>query len=173
MNYVLIALIFPVIGVILYLIKNKDNKNEETKQKQNIEKSFKEDYEKQLLTLNIKLRTNCSDPVIIKETEEIIDKLLKVTNLINEPKNYSELTPLINRIGEKYLPDNLTKYLNLDENTRLKQKNNYLEGLTILKKSIIEVENKLENNDIADFNKQISFLNAFFEGQYNSGGKNE
>ena len=169
-----IAIILIVVSVIAFIILGLKMSTTK-KQKKVVEevKEVKPDKTEEtinaIVNTNLALRTKCSDKEIIEKVETLINELIKVVELVNEEDNYTQNTPLINRMGVKYLPSYVNTYLNLEASVQAKRKDSFIEGLTTLNETIVKSRKTIENEDTAEFTKQMGFVNAFFEKDYNGG----
>lgn len=169
----LIAL--AIIGFIIYKKKQNSEGGESVENINQTDKPIVQEEDKSskaitaLVDTNIKLRTSCSDTNIIAPIETLIDELIEVVQLVNEEGNYTEHTPLINRMATNYLPNFLTTYLDLEDSKREAKTEKFLEGITTLKNTIHAAKDTLNNKDDKAFTKQMGFVKAFFDDDYTGG----
>jgi len=168
--YILIGLI--IVSVIAYFVLNKKKNNADSEnivKKTEVKKTKNEVNIENLLKTNVLLRTSCKDKDLLLKIESIIDLLREISKTVNLPENYSESTPLVNRMVEKYLPTYLNTFLNLDLKSKEEKKDSFIQGLNTLEKTLLDIDKSIKSNNIDEFSKQINFVNAFFEGDYSGG----
>lgn len=126
-----------------------------------------------LVNLNIGLRVSELNKESFKdlliEIETLIDDLITVVQLVNEEGKYTEHTPLINRIANVYLIRYISAFVELPINKKMEQKEQFKQGLDTLKNSIQAAKKTLENENNEEFVKQMGFVKAFFDGDFNGG----
>ncbi len=126
-----------------------------------------------LVKLNIGLRISELNKEafndLLVETETLIDDLIVVVQLVNEEGKYTEHTPLINRMANVYLVRYISAFVELPTNKKLEQKEQFKQGLDTLKNSIQAAKKTLENENNEEFVKQMGFVKAFFDGDFNGG----
>ncbi len=126
-----------------------------------------------LVHLNIGLRiselNNEQFKDLLIESETLIENLIEVVQLVNEEGKYSEHTPLINRMATTYLPRYIAAYVDLPTDKKLAQKVEFKKGLDSLRNSIQAARKTLENENNEEFIKQMGFVKAFFDGDFNGG----
>lgn len=180
MNLVTIIVVAALcaIGVGLYLRQSKkgstgsesvENINQKSKDSEPTSEQKNALAVDHLVNLNINLRVKTKDKEIISETESIIDELIEVVQVVNETGNYSEHTPLINRMATNYLPNLFKSYIDLPEEDQKRQADQFKEGLVTLKNTIHKAKTNLEDQDNVEFVKQMGFVKAFFEDDFNGG----
>lgn len=103
------------------------------------------------------------------EAETLINDLIEVVQLVNEEGKYTEHTPLINRMATVYLPRYVSAFIDLPKNQKFEQKDQFKAGLDTLKNSIQAARKTLENENNEEFTKQMGFVKAFFDGDFNGG----
>lgn len=180
------VLAFLLIVLIVIFVMKKDLilsklKKEEDSNIENIDQSTskveKEDSNaiaiENLVKLNIGLRLSELNKEAFKdllvETEALIDDLIVVVQSVNEEGKYTEHTPLINRMANVYLVRYISAFVDLPTNKKLEQKEQFKQGLDTLKNSIQAAKKTLENENNEEFIKQMGFVKAFFDGDFNGG----
>jgi len=151
-----------------YCIITKD-KNK--KEKENIVEEIKPDETETLIEniveLNLDLRLNLEDLYLIKEVEKLFDRLIELLKLVNVEENYTENTPLINRMAVSYLPKFVNNYLALNSDKKIENREEFLKGIKILDNTISKSYDNLSKKNTQEFNKQVGFIKSFFDGDFN------
>ena len=160
-----------VIFVLYKFYKNQDNSNNISKEKEKekpLKKTSKlEESINSLVYTNYNLRKRSNDKEVIDRVENIIDNLIEVLKDVNNENNYSENTPLMNRMATKYIPDYLNTYLSLTDKDSKKE--SFLKGLDSLEQTLFKAKNAIENQEIDEYSKQMGFIKAFFDDDFNGG----
>jgi hypothetical protein len=173
MNYILIVLVVAIAAVVfISMSRNKEAESPEEPVSNPVEEVEPDKVEiaiEKIVESNIALRTSGVDTSIVSEVESLFDELIEVVQLVNKTENYTENTPLINRMANHYLPNFLGSYIGLDKIEQEKQSDQFKKGIITLKETIHSAKDTLNKEDKAEFNKQVGFVKAFFEGDYNGG----
>lgn len=119
-----------------------------------------------IINTNAQLRLYGYNKEYIAKAEDIFDNLSEIILLVNQKDNYSENTPLINRIATTYLPKLINSFLSLSKEEQLKITTFY--GLDSVDLAINNARKSIELHNISEFNKQVNFMKSFFEGDYSN-----
>ena len=158
MEYLYVAIIILIV-IVLYIIfftKAKEPIIEE-------EVEVEDDAIKKLLRLNILVRKNTFESDLRDLIEQLIDDLRRITPAINERFKGSEMSWVINKMSDKYLPELVTPYLALSQDAQDKQKEKFVESLSSIDKELKEVEAMLNSSDKSDFESKARFIKHRFQ----------
>lgn len=181
MTYALIVILLVLIAVfffkreaILSKLKKEDTIENIDQTAQGVQKIDNNEVSiTNLVHLNIGLRVSDLNKEQFKdlliETETLIDDLIEVVQMVNEEGKYTEHTPLINRMATTYLPRYIAAYVDLPIEKKNEQKAEFKKGLDSLKNSIQAARKTLQNENNEEFIKQMGFVKAFFDGDFNGG----
>lgn len=121
-----------------------------------------------IVKMNLQLRLKTNDTEVRAGFENLFDKVIKLDNLVNDPKNFSELTVIFNRMTEKYIPNLLNPFLKMEESEQLKNKAVLIESLNTLAEQLEKTEEAFNSADVAELNKMASFIDTMIGGVYNA-----
>lgn len=122
----------------------------------------------EVVKMNLQLRLKTNDPEVRNGFENLFDKVIRLDNLVNDPKNYSELTVIFNRMTEKYIPNLLNPFLKMEASEQVKNKAVLIESLNTLAEQLERTEEAFNSADVAELNKMASFIDTMIGGVYNA-----
>jgi len=180
LNSLVIGICLITCCVLGYMVfknfKNKSKKNEEVVKETEVIKTQEEisnsESIQSIILCNLEFRLKNTNKDLEIAFESLCDKLIFVVEIVNEDKNYTENTPLINRMATNYLPKFTKTFLNVDAEKRVGAENQFKAGLESLNQTLSEVITNLENENNEEYAKQVGFIKAFFDGDYTGGDTN-
>lgn len=116
----------------------------------------------QLLRLNLDIQENWPGELVANTLEHIIEQLRALVPPLNDSHPGSELTWVVNRMIEDYLPRTVRPFLKLDAVARASQQENLLTSLEGLQAELDEIENLVRGQSETDFRAKAAFLRTRF-----------
>ena len=116
-----------------------------------------------LLQFNITLRDSVSNAEVVESTERVIDLVKELIEPVNRV-HISEMTPVVNRMVEKYLPSLIIPFMKLTDEQQAQNVSTLLEKLGKLEAELNKVKDALKTQNTAAFDKQAEFISAMFTG---------
>lgn len=169
----LVIIGFVAIAIFLLMKKNKvksDEKAEKfqeaydkTKSPEFIEATINK-MKKELLDMNISLRENVSSKEIINSFETVIDSLIAIYPISNDPAKYSRQTVIVNRMSTDYLPKVLHSYLILPFNSKDAGEKTILNILSQVKEQLDAVKQSYETSNQEEFERNTRIIETMFAG---------
>lgn len=161
------------IAIFLLMKKNKEKSEEKvekfqeaydkTKSPEFIEETINK-MKKELLDLNVSLRVNVLSKEIVNSFEGVIDSLIEIYPISNDPTKYSRQTVIVNRMSTDYLPKILNSYLILPDNAKVEGEKTILNILSQVKDQLNAVKQSYETSNQEEFERNTRIMETMFEG---------
>lgn len=167
-----IGYLLTIFSVVLAFVYLKYSTKENVVSVQEIKPDNNADFSIEcIVNINTQLRMYCYNKEYIAKVEYILDNLIEMVLLVNKKDNYSDNTPLVNRIATTYLPGLINSFISLSKEEQLGVKT--FNGLNSINIAIDNARRSIELQNISEFNKQVNFMKSFFEGDYSNENNNK
>lgn len=154
-----------IIGFAIYLAFNKKDEETPVKEEPTVTQpvSSIDIVKKDLLSMNIYLRENIQSIKVVQEFEKIIDNLIELHPIANDPKKYSQQTVIFNKVTSHYLPTVLKNFILLPEQSRTEQEEVILKLLEQIKTQLDSIKTSFESEDTSVFERNARIMETLFE----------
>lgn len=119
-----------------------------------------------LLLPGLQLKIQCDpdrDDAIVGKVSDMIDKLVDLVEPLNEGFEGGELTFVINRMVESYLPELINPYVDMSGGQKAGKKDEMLALLSELDEELEKARQAVAEGNDSAFSVQARFLKAKFE----------